>query len=36
MLKVYGENPAKSFVEKLNDEIRRKSQLQDYLKEDIE
>ncbi|MCD6594520.1 HPr(Ser) kinase/phosphatase [bacterium] len=36
MLKVYGENPAQTFVDRLNDEIRRKSKLQDYLKEDVE
>jgi len=36
MLRVYGENPAESFVERLNDEMRRKARLQDYLMDDHE
>ncbi len=36
MLRVYGENPAMAFVERLNEEIKRKSNLQDYLKDDFE
>ena len=36
MLKVYGENVAQKFVERLNEEIRRKSRVQEYLREDME
>ncbi len=36
MLKVYGENVASTFVERLNEEIRRKSRVRDYLREDME
>ena len=36
MLRVFGENPAMSFVERLNEEIKRKANLQDYLKNDFE
>jgi len=36
MLRIYGENPAVSFVERLNEEIRRKARVQDYLKDDFE
>ncbi len=36
MLNVYGESPAKSFVERLNEELRRKARTQDYLKGDFE
>jgi len=36
MLKIYGENPAHAFVERLNEEIRRKALVQEYLNEDIE
>lgn len=36
MLEVFGENPAMSFVERLNEEIRRKKNLRDYLKNDFE
>ncbi|MCD6530981.1 HPr(Ser) kinase/phosphatase [bacterium] len=36
MLKVYGENIASTFVERLNEEIRRKSRVREYLREDME
>ncbi|RKZ30017.1 HPr(Ser) kinase/phosphatase [bacterium] len=36
MLKLYGENLAQTFVERLNEEIKRKSLIREYLKEDVE
>ncbi len=36
MLNIYGENPAVSFVERLNEEIRRKARVEEYLKDDFE